>query len=371
MVVHAREAADTGPRAVADEPAEPVPVLLRRWVQEGLLTAEQAGRIAASERSRPADPHHRRGPVLAEALGYVGAVLAVVAVGLITARYWSELGAWGRVGVAVVAAGLLLATGAVATPVRGDAAARLRSVAWAASVASLALAAWVVVRDLLRWEREASALLVAGLCAAVYAGVLWAVHRRTLQVAALLLALVLAAGAAASEMTSGPGTQVGLAVAGTGAVGRALGWGGLLRPRRAALVLGAVAGMAGAITTIDEERDWGYLVAVGMAACLVGLGLLLHEVGLVVVAVVGSLTAVPAAVTHFFPGRLSAPLALLLVGLALVLVAVRVVRRRRLVTAPARPPGPWRTGDPWVGVALAAVLAGVGTAATVVVGIGG
>ncbi|WP_028663188.1 DUF2157 domain-containing protein, partial [Saccharomonospora halophila] len=90
-------------------------VRLDRWVAHGLLTREQADRILAAERARPTGIGEETGRTpspVAEALGYVGGVLVLVAAGLVTGRYWAELGVTGRVSVAFGAAALLLAAGA-------------------------------------------------------------------------------------------------------------------------------------------------------------------------------------------------------------------------------------------------------------------
>ncbi|WP_007023164.1 DUF2157 domain-containing protein, partial [Saccharomonospora iraqiensis] len=92
---------------------------LDRWVAHGLLTREQADRILAAERAGPTGSGEETGRTpspVAEALGYVGGVLVLVAVGLVAGRYWSELGVAGRLSIAFGTAALLLAAGASLRP---------------------------------------------------------------------------------------------------------------------------------------------------------------------------------------------------------------------------------------------------------------
>ncbi|WP_214403811.1 DUF2157 domain-containing protein, partial [Pseudonocardia lacus] len=101
--------------------------LLRRWVDGGLITAEQAGRIRDAEGldgTAPRDaagapagegaPPHRGASLVAEGLGYVGGALVLVAAVLIAGTFWDALGAGGRLALVLVAAGLLLGVGAAA-----------------------------------------------------------------------------------------------------------------------------------------------------------------------------------------------------------------------------------------------------------------
>src|SRR5690349_347994 len=108
-------------------PAVEVTALLRRWVEGGLITAEQAGRIRAAEgledpddrtapdptpTPTPAPAPGRGGSLVAEALGYVGGALVLVAAVLIAGTVWDALGPAGRLGLVLAATALLLGVGA-------------------------------------------------------------------------------------------------------------------------------------------------------------------------------------------------------------------------------------------------------------------
>ena len=124
---------------------------LDRWVEAGLLEPRQAARIAdfetdrgggeTSNGRRPATRGERRSGV-AEAVGYVGAALALAAIGLILGDLWRELTPGGRVSLAalvtVITAGSAVALRAATAP----ALQRLTSVLSAAAAVG---GAWVLL----------------------------------------------------------------------------------------------------------------------------------------------------------------------------------------------------------------------------------
>ena len=99
-LVRCAPAPEPGPVTTTAEPTGPRPDRepdlehrLVGWVDSGLITAEQAAGIRAAEARLSGEPAPRAdhgpppGSLVGEALGYVGGVLVVVAVVLITARY--------------------------------------------------------------------------------------------------------------------------------------------------------------------------------------------------------------------------------------------------------------------------------------------
>ena len=82
--------------AVAEPPD--LDALVRRWVAAGIITPEQAQRIATDQRVQPSPRRRTRDamPLVIEALAYLGGVVILVAAGLLTGLYWSELGTGGR-----------------------------------------------------------------------------------------------------------------------------------------------------------------------------------------------------------------------------------------------------------------------------------
>ena len=89
---------------------------LGRWVAADVLSVEQADAILAYERSVapapvPAEAGRRRVPPVAEALGYLGGILAVVGIVLLVARYWPDMADALRLGVGLVGMVVFVAAG--------------------------------------------------------------------------------------------------------------------------------------------------------------------------------------------------------------------------------------------------------------------
>jgi hypothetical protein len=72
----------------------------------------------------------------------------------------------------------------------------------------------------------------------------------------------------------------------------------------------------------------GLCFALVNVAALVTLAVLVGDLITLGIAAIGALQVLPATVMHFFPGALTAPLALLAVGLVLLAAALYATRRR-------------------------------------------
>ncbi len=337
-----------------------LPDQLDRWVARGLITSEQAQRILDEEQEAGGG---RSVPLVIEALGYVGGILVLVAAGTITGRYWSALGVSGRLSLACAAAAVLLIIGIGAAQRSGAAGLRLRSVCWLLSAATFAAALALLGGEVLELRGDSVVLLAAGVTA-VYAGALWARTRGVLQQAALVAALAVAAAAASAHLP-GDDAVSGLAVWGTGAVWLLLGWGGLVTPRTAAFVLGGAAAVVG--PGLALEAGWGTGVAIGSAVVLLAAGMWLRDLVLLAAGSVATLWTVPVVLDRFFPGSLTAPLALLAAGVTLLVTAL-VIAPSVARSRPGTQRSP-RSGSPRLAVGLAGGLAVLVTVAVVTVGL--
>jgi hypothetical protein len=163
--------------------------LLDRWVVAGLITSEQAERIRSQEfgvPARPADsslgaPAAVPGTsLMTEALGYLGALLVLVAAGLLTARIWPDLSLGAELLLAAAAAAALLAAGALVPDRLSATGSRLRAVLWLLSTAACAALLALVASQGLDW-REWDVVLFAGGGTAIYAFALWWPHRHLIQ----------------------------------------------------------------------------------------------------------------------------------------------------------------------------------------------
>jgi hypothetical protein len=346
-------------------PADPLTEQLDRWVRAGLISDEQAERILAAERETAGPAADHGGPrqvsPVAEALGYVGGVLVVVAAVTIAGRYWTAIGVPGRVAVAFGVATLLLAIGA-AVPQTSGAGGRLRAVSWALSVAALGLGIELLAAEGLDWNGEKVSLLAGAVCV-IYGGVLWSRRPGAMQQGALLAALAVTAGSAAALLPGGTEPVVGLAVWGLGLVWLLLGWGGLVAPWPAVEVCGGIVAIVGALLTV--EATWGGLPAVGTVVGLVTAGVLLRDIVLTAMGTLATLLIVPTVLERYFPDMLAPPLTLLLTGTLLVAAALYVARRGGRRAFGERRAGRPRTAAglaAGVAVAVVALVVGLGVA---------
>jgi predicted membrane protein DUF2157 len=296
--------------------------LLDRWVAAQIISNDQADRIRAN---MAAHTPARTGSLVTEAMGYLGGVIVVVGLALATGWFWADLPTAARVGLTGAVAGLLLAAGAVVPARAGAAGVRLRSVLWlAASVASFACLS-LLAGDGFGWS-GARLLVWAGGGACVVSAALWVWHPRVLQQAGLGFFALVTAGATTSLIT-GSTVLAGVAVWAVGAVWCVAGALQAIPPARGALVMGAAAAVVGSVWV--EGEGWGTAIALVTVAALVAAAVRARDLVLLAVASLGTLVVLPELVVRYFPGLLSAALTLVVVGLALVGLAVLTARRRR------------------------------------------
>ena len=303
--------------------------LIDHWLADGLITSAQADRMRAELDGSPHPVPHDipadgrgRTSLVVEALAYLGGVIVMVAAGLISAQYWSELGDTGQLAVVGGAAAALLLAGAL-VPVHSAPGVRLRSVLWllctAGTGAFLALFADLVL------ELDGSAIgMVAGGGAAVLAAVLWWRLPGLAQQAAFFVATMVAAGATVAQLTTDPHLP-GLAVWTTGGIWFLLGWFGTVQPRREVQALAAAAALIGALMTLPTNV--GMVLALCTVVAAVVLAVVVRDLLLLAVGALGALNVLPVVVNEWFPGELAAPLVLLVVGALLVTAAVYTAKR--------------------------------------------
>jgi MFS family permease len=315
--------------SASDAPTpDPVPTdRLADWVTAGIITQEQADRIAAHELSqavrRPTTPT-ASASLLVEALGYVGGVIILVGAVLLATEFWDELGVPGRLAVVGGAAVVMVLAG-VAVPERaGEQGRRLRAVLWAAATGAFAGFMGLLAADVLGLFD--SGLLTSAATAAV-AVVLWWLRPTNLQ--HLVAAVALAATVATALARIGDAEYLpGTGIWAVGLVWFLLALGGLLRPRRFALTLGAAVAIVGALLLMIMSSDAGIALTLASAAAVVAMAVVMTDLTLLAVGAVGLLFALPIAVSTWFGGTFAAPIALLGAGVLLVVAALWIARRR-------------------------------------------
>ena len=255
------------PRALAEE--------LARWSERGLVSAEQARAIIDFEVSRAPQSSRtpRRVPAVAEAIGYIGGILAVVGVVLITVRYWPRLATPARLGLSGALSVLLGAGGALIHEAKDAAYARLRAFLWLASTASAALFAVVAVRAVHGGDQRAElAVLFAGLTVAALSAVMWRGRVRPIQEMTTLGGVVVAVAAGVRLVAT-----LGWMGFATWACGAALIAIALMRKVRTPYVadlVGAAAVVVGSVIMMNFMTRGGPLLA---AASAIGLFALAAE----------------------------------------------------------------------------------------------
>lgn len=267
------------------------------------------------------DNADRRATLLTEVLAYVGGVILLVGVSLLTARYWPDLDRTTKLILAGTATLALLA-GGLSVPVRKPPGQRMRVVMWAVSTAAAAFFFGLLGHEFLDWP-AVDIVTLTGIGSAAYAAVLWLWSRRLLipQLVFLVTTLV-AAGAVGAQIegTYGHGLAVWIAAL----LWFLLGHSELVPHTRPTRVLAAAASIIGAGLMIP--LDAGIAIGLVTVACLLVYAIKTRDLALVLVGALGTLQLLPIAVTEWFPGRLAAPIALLIAGAVLVGSAVALAR---------------------------------------------
>lgn len=330
--------------------------LLWQWTADEIITPGQAVKMrayVAQERPKSA----RAGQVVAEALGYLGGAIVVAASVLIAAQVWMDLATSWRLVVLGLAAAVLQAAGWSISKTLTGIGDRVRAVLWLASTGAACGFFGVIAVSVLELQGPDTALLIT-FGTAAYATALWVWNRSPLQQSAMIVALALTFAAAINALDVSEDLN-GLGLWAVGISWALLGWGGLLTPRRLALVLGSVTAIIGAMVTAGS--DAGLVLALVTVIAVWRAAVALRDLALLAVGTIGALWSVPVAMTTWFPDSMAATYALLLVGGLLVAVAVRIARRSGEQHAiDARD---WSTGSR----RTAAVLAGVVLLGTTVV----
>lgn len=299
---------------------------LARWTAAGLIDVEQAGRIEAAERERAVTLPRRRLPLVAEVLGYVGAVIAITAIVATVHQLWSHVPTAVVMATAgVIAVGLLLAGAALRTAT-DPAPARLRSVLWLLSTASAAAFVAMLTGSYLHLAGADRALTTSA-ASLVFAVPLWWQNRSALQHLAAFGTAVAVLVTGIDRIDPHAGTfPFGIAI-----WVLALAWGtavsgGRLAPAPVGMLLSGAGALVGAIIAMDHSA--GVLLAIATVGGLFACGVLMHQVPLIGIGAAGTLYVVPHAAARYLPGSVAAPLAVAVVGLVLLGVALWLARQR-------------------------------------------
>ncbi|WP_296664808.1 DUF2157 domain-containing protein [Demequina sp.] len=339
---------------------------LDQWVEAGLISPDTASDLRLYESEHAADlafevaPESPTGAVVAtpaapsapaaepvgapralvivgEVVGYLGALLIVSAVAFLLSRTWSDLSDVGRIGLVAGLTVIVAGAGALTARATQPPAQRLASVLLVATVALTGWLTWTVVHDGVEVSDDSAALWVTG-AIAVTAGAIYAVRRRALAQLALLAGLVAVLAAAMRPWDEGTGgTWVGVLWAVLGVAWVVLAATRLLVPPAPGLVAGgflAVFGML--LSATDDQRAVVLGVAVALSVAMLAVAIRRRDLmALIVPGAIGLLSNLPQLIQELVSDTLATWLAMLVAGLALVGIAVWLVRERQ-----HRPPRP-------------------------------
>jgi hypothetical protein len=315
--------------AAVDHPLHDLDRRLDTWTKEHLISRDEAGAIWAFEAYRLGRPDTRkvRTTPLTEALAYLGVALAVAALGVILGRVWQDLPTAAQIAIPGLVALALLVVGWATRRSSDPAVARVSHVAWFASAGAVA---WFVAELTVeafgathRWP-----VLWTGVATAGYAAALYVARPAALQHVALLVGLALVAGGALFDSPLAVWSVIWV----LGLLWIVLGWRGLLAGRTTAYTVGTIVALASAVAVPGSAGRGLMWLAVVNAAALIAAAVALRQTPMLVLASIGLFQATVGAIGRYLGGGLGAAVGLLVAGVAVLLVALLVSRRR-----PARP----------------------------------
>lgn len=265
--------------------------------------------------------------VVADLLGYAGAAVSLAAAALVVVNSGSISKTSASITIALAAAGLLGA-GVMLGGSADDRAGRMRSVFWFLSaIAVFELMVLLTVGD--DAGNIKGAITASAAVTALVAGALWWWSRRSLQQIALFGAALLTLLAAlfpdlGSMFFEAPDFTVLMVVALIAGVGWfVLGWRGLVRPARTAMVLGALSASFSPIflSGNGDASGAGVLVAVVGGASIV-VGYLVRDRAVSGIGIVALLWGTSTTVTDIVKTSDAGSVAALVLGLVMVAASI-------------------------------------------------
>jgi hypothetical protein len=288
-------------------------------------------------------PSPWRGPVpralIAELAAYVGGPIALAGVGLVVARH--AVGIGGQAVIVAVVFAAFVALGA-AVGDRRPATLRLRSVAWFGAVLAWTAFVQVLLFGVAGTEPSRGLAVLDALAVGAVAAVVWWLCRRTLQQVAVFVvavAIVVAITLPTPSLLGFDTTTTGLVLWILGLLWFAAGARRLLHPRRAALVLGAVAAVVAPVYLLRQESLAGEIIGLVTAIGFLLAGDRLEDRAVEGVAIAGVVIGSGAIVSEHLGGSEPGAWIALAAGVALLGIAVALAR-----SADAPPPGATGTG---------------------------
>jgi uncharacterized membrane protein len=303
--------------------------MLRRWEASGIITSAQAEVIRRHETSvRP----KQRIPLIAEALGYLGAALVLSAALALAAQLWSELHVAVRVVVLLAVTALLLIAGWSIRNSVEPVFRRLASFLWLAAVAGAGFLADVVASDAL--DIETSFSIAIGIAMTSLAATLWFLRRTAPQLVGVFAGLAFLIAGISDVLGGDDAFGILLWVVGVAVLISARL--DLISPERTAYALSSIAVLVGAqwaaFELFSDTQGWGLALGLASALALQGVSVVWHSLVLLAFGSAGVLMFLPQIVDEYFGDAIGGTTALLVSGVALLAVALVSVRLRDRVS---------------------------------------
>ncbi len=290
------------------------------WVQRSRPDLEDDRRVPAAE-GKEGPP--RRVSLLTEAIGYIGVILVLAGAGSAIGQRWDEVSTAGRLAILATATLLFLGIGLVVRSSDDPAFRRLTGVTWAVSVA--AFAGGVAVVNKFYDTAGATAFITIALLSAVYAALLWFVHRHAIQQAVLFACVLLSWASVVVYVNPDQNAIAPLIAIPLWAIGLAWaagGWWRRIAPWFVAVPLGLLAALV-APAFVGELNAVRFSIGIVTAATIMALSVAARFTPGLALAAVALLGYVVGAVLYYFGDTLGAPASLAITGgLILVLAAV-------------------------------------------------
>lgn len=325
-----RRPVDKASSAVTASAPQSTRDVLERAVAGGRITRETADAILTDERERlTAATTGRRlahgVPAVAESIGYVGGVLALLGAAFLVGRAWKSIGQSGRLGILGGVALLLLVVGLALRNEADPILWRLRAFVWSLSTAATGGFAGVLAVDTFHWRGERVVITVASSIAALSA-VLWQGRDRPAQHASTMAGGAVALGALMSIWDGGG--AIGAAIALYATVWALFGALTVLRPQYVAVPLGLAGLLIGPLFAATSFPKWAPLAGLVIAVGLIALGTMVHEFLVTGFGVIGLMIYTPYSITRWFGDTLKAPGVMLVSGVLLLALMLVIVKRR-------------------------------------------
>jgi Predicted membrane protein (DUF2157) len=287
---------------------------------------EEIRRHETSARPKP------RIPLIAEALGYLGAALVLSAALALAAQLWSDFPVGVRIAVLLAVIALLLLAGWSIRNSVEPAFRRLASFLWLAAVAGAGFLADVVASDALDIETGLS--IAIGIAMTSLAAALWLLRRTAPQLVGVFAGLAfLIAGI--SDVLGGD-DAFGILLWVVGVIALISARLEFISPERTAYALSSIAVLIGAqwaaFEFFSDTQGWGLALGLASALALQGLSVAWASLVLLSLGSAGVLMFVPQIVDEYFGDNIGGTTALLVSGVALLAVALVAVRLRDRVS---------------------------------------